>query len=108
MLEWVLGAYTAEFERIEQRLEEFDVHAMRGEGADKDIELLIDMRREVGTLRRALAAHRAALVALTHPELEALGDKGSENASSRSSAASKPRCRKPATSVKRSSAPSMC
>ena len=77
LLEWVLGAYTAAFERIEQRLEEFDVHAMRGEGADKDIELLIDMRREVGSLRRALAAHRSALVALTHPELEALGNKGS-------------------------------
>ena len=50
---------------------------MRGDGADKDIELLIDMRREVGKLRRALAAHRSALVALTHPELEALGNKGS-------------------------------
>jgi hypothetical protein len=56
LLEWVLGAYTAAFERIEQRLEDFDVHAMRGEGADKDIELLVDMRREVGSLRRALAA----------------------------------------------------
>jgi magnesium transporter len=77
LLEWVLGAYTAAFERIEQRLEDFDVHAMRGEGADKDIELLVDMRREVGSLRRALAAHRSALVALTHPELEALGNKGS-------------------------------
>jgi magnesium transporter len=77
LLEWVLGSYSAAFERIEQRLEEFDVHAMRGEGADKDIEVLIDMRREVGKLRRALAAHRSALVALTHPELEALGDKGS-------------------------------
>jgi magnesium transporter len=77
LLEWVLGSYTAAFERIEERLEEFDVHAMRGEGADKDIEQLVDMRREVGRLRRALAAHRSALVALTHPELEALGDKGS-------------------------------
>jgi magnesium transporter len=77
LLEWVLGAYTAAFERIEQRLEEFDVHAMRGEGSDKDIEQLVDMRREVGSLRRALAAHRSALVALTHPELEALGNKGS-------------------------------
>jgi magnesium transporter len=28
----------------------------------------------VGGLRRALTAHRSALVALTHPELEALGD----------------------------------
>jgi magnesium transporter len=75
LLEWVLGSYTAAFERIEQRLEEFDIEAMRGNGeADRDIERLIDMRRQVGNLRRALAAHRSALVSLTHPELEALGD----------------------------------
>jgi magnesium transporter len=77
LLEWVLGSYTAAFERIEERLEEFDANAMRGQGADEDIEVLIEMRRRVGKLRRALAAHRSALVALTHPELEALGDKGS-------------------------------
>jgi magnesium transporter len=78
LLEWVLGAYSAAFERIEQRLEEFDIEAMRGEGeAERDIERLIQMRREVGKLRRALAAHRSALVSLTHPELEALGDNDS-------------------------------
>jgi Mg2+ and Co2+ transporter CorA len=77
LLEWVLGAYTAAFERIEQRLEEFDSHAMRGEGSEDDIETLIDLRARVGKLRRALAAHRSALVALTHPELEALGSAGS-------------------------------
>lgn len=74
LLEWVLGSYTAAFERIEEQLEEFDAHSMRGEGSDDDIELLIEMRRHVGTFRRALAAHRSTLVALTHPELEALGD----------------------------------
>jgi magnesium transporter len=73
----VLSSYTAAFERIEQRLEDFDVHAMRGEGADEDIERLIEMRQQVGMLRRALAAHRSALVALTHPELEALGNNAS-------------------------------
>lgn len=77
LLEWVLGSYTAAFERIEQRLEDFDVQAMRGEGADRDIERLVEMRRQVGKLRRALAAHRSALVALTHPELEALGNNAS-------------------------------
>jgi magnesium transporter len=78
LLEWVLGAYSAAFERIEQRLEEFDIEAMRGEGEpEHDIERLIEMRREVGKLRRALAAHRSALVSLTHPELEALGDNDS-------------------------------
>lgn len=77
LLEWVLGAYSAAFEDVEQRLEEFDVEAMRGNSADQDIERLIEMRKEVGVLRRALAAHRSALVALTHPELEALGNDAS-------------------------------
>jgi Mg2+ and Co2+ transporter CorA len=36
-----------------------------------------EMRQEVGQLRRALAAHRSALVSLTHPEPEALGDHNS-------------------------------
>ena len=78
LLEWVLGAYSAAFERVEQRLEEFDIQAMRGNGhAERDIEQLVEMRQEVGKLRRALAAHRSALVSLTHPELEALGDHNS-------------------------------
>jgi magnesium transporter len=77
LLEWVLGAYSGAFERIEERLEEFDVDAMRGDGKDEDIEKLVGMRRRVGVLRRALAAHRSALVALTHPELEALGNNAS-------------------------------
>jgi Mg2+ and Co2+ transporter CorA len=77
LLEWVLGSYSAAFDGIEQRLERFDIDAMRGQSDDEAIELLIDMRCEVGDLRRALAAHRSALVALTHPELEALGDNAS-------------------------------
>lgn len=74
LLEWMLGSFTEAFEDIEQRLEEFDVEAMRGNSGDRDIDTLVSMRREVGHLRRALASHRTALVALTHPELEALGD----------------------------------
>ena len=78
LLEWVLGSYSAAFEHIEQCLEEFDIQAMRGHGdEEKDIERLVEMRQEVGKLRRALAAHRSALVSLTHPELEALGDHAS-------------------------------
>ena len=75
LLDWVLGSYSAAFDRIEQRLEEFDVHAMRGDAEpERDIERLVAMRQQVGKLRRALAAHRSALVSLTYPELEALGD----------------------------------
>jgi magnesium transporter len=75
LLDWVLGSYSAAFDRIEHSLEEFDIEAMRGANdAERDIERLIAMRRQVGTLRRALAAHRTGLVSLTYPELEALGN----------------------------------
>jgi magnesium transporter len=77
LLEWVLGAYSEAFERLEERLEEFDIHAMRGHGEEEDIEKLVELRQQVGVLRRALAAHRFALTALTHPELEALGNDAS-------------------------------
>src|SRR4051794_820273 len=58
LLECVLGSYMAAFERIDQRLEEFDVHAMRGYGGDEDIERLIEMRVQVGV---APSATRASL-----------------------------------------------
>ncbi len=75
LLEWVLGAYSDAFESIEQRLERFDVDAMRGEAdAEREIERLVEMRLEIGRLRRALTAHRSTLVALTVPELKAIGD----------------------------------
>ena len=47
---------------------------MSGDGTEDDIDVLVSMRREVGKLRRALASHRSALVALTHPELVLLGN----------------------------------
>ena len=31
LLEWVLGSYSTAFDRIEQRLEQFDIQAMRGD-----------------------------------------------------------------------------
>ena len=74
LLEWVLGSLFRRFERLEQRLEESDVQAMRGAGSDEDIEVLVSMRQQVGKLRRAPASHRSALVALTHPELVLLGN----------------------------------
>ena len=77
LMDWVLDAYSGAFERLEERLEEFDVQAMRGNSTEQDIERLVKERQEVGRLRRALAAHRSPLTALTHPDLQALGSDAS-------------------------------
>ncbi len=75
LFEWVLNGYSASFEQIEQELEAIDERAMRGLGsAESHIEPLVALLRRTGRLRRDLASHRTALLALTQPELEALGD----------------------------------
>ncbi len=75
LVAWVLKAYETAFDHLEEELEELDEEAMRGRGApEAHIESLVGLRRRAGHLRRALSTHRAALLALTHPQLEALGD----------------------------------
>lgn len=74
LLEWVLNAYVAAFDGIEDALGEFDSRAMEGRLDDPEVELrrLVELRRQVGSLRRALVSHREMFLALTRPELEAI------------------------------------
>jgi magnesium transporter len=76
LLAWVLEAYLGEFEAIELALEEFDERVMRGRHADADDELvrLVEVRKQIGHLRRALVSHRSMFLALTQPELETITD----------------------------------
>lgn len=74
LLEWALASYLEAFEALEQDLEEIDAKAMGGNVARTDdvLPALVEMRREVGRLRRALVSHREVVLALTRPELEAI------------------------------------
>ena len=74
ILEWVLHGYLEAFEEIERSLEEIDALAMQGEVKSQDDMLarLVEHRREIGRLRRALTSHREVFLALTRPELEAI------------------------------------
>jgi magnesium transporter len=67
----VLNSYLEAFEEIEVALEEFDTRAMAGsmDKTDSELARLVDLRHEVGRLRRALTSHREVLLALTKPEL---------------------------------------
>jgi magnesium transporter len=79
LLEWALGSYLDAFEAIEQDLEDVDAEAMSGTVSSTDgvLSRLVDMRREVGRLRRALVSHREVVLALTRPELEAIASSDS-------------------------------
>ena len=79
LLEWALSSYFDAFEALEQDLEKIDAKAMSGEASVSDEVLagLVEMRREVGRLRRPLVSHREVVLALTRPELEAIASSDS-------------------------------
>jgi magnesium transporter len=79
LLEWVLESYFDAFEEIEARLEEIDARAMSGdvEARDDVVGQIVEARRELGRLRRALTSHREAILALTRPELERIATSSS-------------------------------
>ena len=74
LLEWVLTSYLDAFEEIEHALEDIDARAMQGKVASTSasLEELVCVRREIGSLRRALGSHRGLLLALTRPEHDAI------------------------------------
>lgn len=74
LLEWVLESYYAAFEKIDLELEDVDTTSMSGDVDSREDVLarLVEIRREIGRLRRALTSHREAILALTRPELEAI------------------------------------
>ena len=74
LLEWVLTGYLDAFEEVELALEDFDSRAMKA-GVDKpedQIRQLVEIRQEIGRLRRALVSHRATFLELARPELDAI------------------------------------
>ena len=74
LLEWVLSTYFDAFERIEQTLEDIDATWMSGEGRGTEggLARLVEVRRDIGRLRRALSSHRELILALARPELDAI------------------------------------
>jgi magnesium transporter len=78
-VEWVVTSYFRAFEAIEQELEELDSNVMSEipKNVSEDLARLVELRRAIGTLRRALSPHREVIVALAHPELDVLSTEAS-------------------------------
>jgi magnesium transporter len=78
--EWVIASYLRAFEAVEGELEELDAKII-SETPRRDVsgELtrLVELRRRIGSLRRALAPHREVVSSLEHPELDALSSEES-------------------------------
>jgi magnesium transporter len=78
--EWVVASYLRAFEDVEAELEELDARVI-SETPRRDVsgELgrLVELRRRIGSLRRALAPHHEVVISLAHPELDKLSTEDS-------------------------------
>jgi magnesium transporter len=74
VVEWVVTSYFRAFEAVESELEELDAKVMSNipKSVSDDLARLVELRRSIGSLRRALSPHREVVVALAHPELDLL------------------------------------
>jgi magnesium transporter len=73
--EWVIASYLRAFEAVETELEELDAKVISqtpSRNVSGDLSRLVELRRRIGSLRRALAPHREVVSSLAHPELDAL------------------------------------
>ena len=79
IFESILASYFRAFEAVESALEELDTRVLSSTPKDVSGELarLVEIRRSIGTLRRALSPHREIVAALAHPELDALSTEDS-------------------------------
>ncbi|HEX2303778.1 MAG TPA: magnesium transporter CorA family protein [Gaiella sp.] len=79
VVEWVVTSYFRAFEAVESELEELDAKIMSEipKSVSDDLARLVELRRSIGTLRRALSPHREVIVALAHPELDLLSTENS-------------------------------
>jgi magnesium transporter len=79
VVEWVVTSYFRAFEAVETELEELDAKVMSDvpKSVSGELARLVELRRTIGTLRRALSPHREVVVALAHPELDLLSTENS-------------------------------
>ncbi len=79
VVEWVVTSYFRAFEDVESELEELDARIMSEipKNVADELGRLVELRRSIGTLRRALSPHREVIAALAHPELDVLSTEDS-------------------------------
>ena len=79
ILDWIVSSYLRALDDVERELEDLDARVMTNtpKMATEDLNRLVEIRRTIGTLRRALAPHREVVVSLSHPELDHLSSEQS-------------------------------
>lgn len=72
VLEWVMNAYFQRLDELQQTIDEIEVRILRERPHKEIVEQLVDLRRDIGGLRRRLSPHRQAFITLAHPSFDVI------------------------------------
>jgi Mg2+ and Co2+ transporter CorA len=72
VLEWVMNAYFERLDELQQEIDDLEVRILRERPQGGIVERLVELRREIGRLRRRLSPHRRVFIALAHPSFDVI------------------------------------
>jgi magnesium transporter len=72
VLEWVMNAYFGRLDELQQAIDEIEVRILKERLRDGVVEQLVDLRRDIGGLRRRLSPHRQVFITLAHPSFDVI------------------------------------
>jgi magnesium transporter len=72
LLEWVLNAYFDHLDELQREIDDLEIGILRRRQGGAAVERLVELRHDVGELRRRLSPHRQVLAMLAHPAFDVL------------------------------------
>ena len=72
VLEWVMNAYFQRLDELQQTIDEIEVRILRERPHGQIVEQLVELRRDIGGLRRRLSPHRQVFITLAHPSFDVI------------------------------------
>ena len=72
ILEWVMTAYFEHLDELQETIDDVEVSILRERPRDEMVARLVELRRDIGLLRRRLSPHRGVFIALAHPSFDVI------------------------------------
>jgi magnesium transporter len=72
LLEWVVNAYLDYLDEVHDVIDGLEVDILRDRAGDDVVSQLVELRHDIGRLRRRLSPHRQVFASLSHPSFDVI------------------------------------
>ena len=72
LLEWVVNAYLDHLDGLQDAIDDLEETVLRGQAGNDAVGQLVELRHDIGRLRRRLSPHRQIFATLAHPSFDVI------------------------------------